>query len=254
MVFNGVDVLIAPSQYLSGPCFSFEKDGVRHLLRNEEEGPRLKILVWRQGPATHLYTFKYLVGEIGKTDESVLFFCDIFTFFQPYLIAFLTIRNTTPSPLSDLILQFLLDFNVGGVQYYDVNSGEYHPEDKVITQTAVGFPIMGFGSPVRPSHWQASRVKDLAPTQDHLHLNDQIKWGPGDCSVGLEWDFPGIEPGQDGFTPVIIAGGKNYGEFLVNYQKGVERAKRITHRVLYSIHHPSRMIGPTKKEAKPKTG
>jgi hypothetical protein len=254
MAFNGVDVLLAPSQYLSGPCFSFEKDGVRHLLRNEEEGPRLKILVWRQGPATHLYTFKYIVGEVGKTNESVLFFCDIFTFFQPYLIAFLTVRNTTPKPLKDLTLQFLLEFAVGGVQHYDVNYGEYHAEDKVITQTADKYPTMGFGSPVRPSHWQTSPASELRPTQSRLHLNDQMKWGPGDCAVGLEWDFPGIKPGQDGFTPIIIAGGKNYREFLTNYWKGVARAKRITRRVFYSIQHPSRITGLKKTDQLPEKG
>jgi len=248
MVFNGVDVLIAPGQYLSGPCFSFEKEGVRHLLRNEEEGPRLKILVWKQGPATHLYTFKYIVGELGKSKESVLIFCDIFTFFQPYLIAFLTLRNTTSKSLKDMTLQFLLDFNVGGVENYDVNSGEYHPKDKVITQTAVGFPTMGFGSPARPQHWQASKAKELHPYEGRLHLNDQMKWGPGDCSIGLEWDFPGLEPGQDGFTPIIIAGGKDYPEFLANYKNGVDRAKRITHRVFYSIRHPSRITGPKEEK------
>ncbi|HMF32620.1 MAG TPA: hypothetical protein VKK79_14450, partial [Candidatus Lokiarchaeia archaeon] len=146
MTFNGADVLIAPNQYLSGPCISFEQSGVRHLLRNEEEGNRLKILVWKQSPTVHLYTFKYMLGDPATTNESVLFFVDLFTFRQPYFIAFLTLRNTTPEPLLDLYLEFLLDFNVGGIEHYDENSGEYHPDDHVVTQTAPGFPMIGFGS------------------------------------------------------------------------------------------------------------
>ena len=184
MNFHGVNVLIAPNQYLSGPCFSFEWGGVRHLLRNEEEGNRLKILVWRQSPTAHLYTFKYTLGDPAVTRDSVLLFVDLFTFFQPYLIAFLTIRNTTNQPIKDLFLQFLLDLNIGGIEHYDENWGEYHGTDKVITQTSEGFPIMGFGSPVRPHHWQVSDAIGLHPMEGCWHLNDQSEWGPGDCAIG----------------------------------------------------------------------
>jgi hypothetical protein len=71
-----------------------------------------------------------------------------------------------------------------------------------------------------------------------------MSWGPGSCAVGLEWDIPGIEAGHDGFTPVIVAGGPDYYDFLLNYHAGVERTKRITHRVFYSINHPSRSAPP----------
>jgi hypothetical protein len=145
----------------------------------------------------------------GQTAPMAMFDIALWTFNRPFLLMRHRTTNVSDSPLEDLRVYSLMDFDIGGPPSYRDDMARFDPETGVMQVWDEAPLHVELASKPRPTGWEISPPLKLKVTDTYRDLKNNLELGPRDIAVAVQWNLGTLDKGESKFVDVVISSGTN---------------------------------------------
>lgn len=143
----------------------------------------------------------------GHTVPMAMFDIALWTFNRPFLLMRYRTTNISDSPLEDLRVYNLMDFDIGGPPSYRDDMARFDPETGIMRIWDEAPLHVELASKPKPTGWEISPPLKLKVTDTYRDLKNNLELGPRDVAVAVQWNLGTLDKGESKFVDVVISSG-----------------------------------------------
>ena len=155
----------------------------------------------RKGKLKVSYTHSPLLDGVPAIQVDL----QVWSFNKPFMLKRHRTTNVTDQIIKNMKLYAFIDFDIGGPASYKDDKGVYDPKSGLMLVHDGNPLLVGIVSRPYPDRWEISPPSKLVISEEFPDLPNNLKIGPMDVAIGLQWNLGDLKPQETKFVDIIIA-------------------------------------------------
>lgn len=209
-----------PADYKGGFWLTFLKEGEVHKI-SSTESDSIK-LVSENAESGRLRTvLDYTVPE--GSEPILRLDIEIWSFNTPILLMRYKTMNLSSSPIEDLKLYSIMDFDVGGPTSYKDDIGRYDQESATMFACDETPLCVAMTSNPSPDAWEIESPIKLRIDEEKRDLEKNLECGPKDIATALQWNLGDHDSNETKKVDIVLTAATNLEEAKALIQRAWEQ-------------------------------
>jgi len=123
----------------------------------------------------------------------------------PILLVRYSATNLSKVPIESMKLYCIMDLDVGGPMSYKDDVGTYDLDSSIMFACDDNPLCVAMTSKPKPDAWEISSPTQIRIDEESNDLSKNIKYGPKDIAIALQWNLGTLDSGQGSKVDVVLS-------------------------------------------------